>query len=80
MMEDNYGYLFSIDRSYYAKSNGYSEMHDRNIIINLASQTSDDIEAEIISQINMFLETCNVGRRFSTSPRKDEIIYINWIM
>jgi hypothetical protein len=47
-------------------------MRNMNIRINLIYQTSNDLSTEIISQINTFVDTCNVTHRFRSSTRYDE--------
>jgi hypothetical protein len=77
-MADNPDYPFSIYMTWDDKRNGHSEMHNMNIGINFIDQTSDEIAAEIISQLNEFLETCNIAHQYCTNTRYENAIYINW--
>jgi hypothetical protein len=47
-------------------------------ILIIHGQTSDEIWSEILSQVNAFLETCDIGQSFRTNPRYAADIFINW--
>jgi hypothetical protein len=65
-MVENPGYPFSMDITWYDRSQGYSEIHIGHIKINLTDQTFDAIREEIKYQINSFLEENNIPHRFDT--------------
>jgi hypothetical protein len=76
-LSDNTCYPFALDIMYYDRSNGGNDMNFFNIRLNLTSQTSYKIAAEIVSQLNATLESRNKTPRLSTADYSSNI-YINW--